>query len=282
MRITIDIKNFEDWLKVKGLKPRTIFEYKNYFYKFDFQDVTQEYVNKFIYRFNGHNIARAFLVNLFKYITRTTDYTEEVKTFVSKLYVENRTGRKRKRIKKVITEMEMRTMAKGMKSNRDRLILYVSFYCGLRVSELFGDKFNEYIKGISYKDFNLNSWYKEPSKDAEVRVIGKGNKERVVAVPSWLMVMIYKVGTETNCKRNDKLFKIKESRWAKILSKASTDALGYSLNPHALRSSYATWLFLIKKSDIVEVMDLLGHDDISTTRGYLDYSKKMKKKYGFE
>lgn len=276
MKIEVDAKNFEDWLESKELKDRTLFEYMSYFKKFDFNQFNQEYITRFVNQFKGFNFpARSFLMNLFKYIQRTTIYPDEVKDHVAKLYIEERTGRKPKRLVRSITEKQMFELSKLMNNARNQLLLYISFYCGLRVSEIFGDDFNSYIEPLSFKHFNFNAWSKDTDADGVLKVIGKGNKQREIPVPSEVMTMVLQYGKSNDSEKQDIIFDIQRRRWDNILNSKAEALFGAGINPHVLRSSCATWLFR-KGKDIVEVQKILGHDDISTTQKYLDVYKQTK------
>ena len=278
MEIKVDRNLFAVWLQTKRLSNRSIFEYVSYFDKFDFGRFNQEYINLFISRFKGNSVVGAFLNNLFMFIKRTTNYPDEVKECVSKLYVESSTGRRIKKILRVITEKQMRDIAIAF-DIRNQLILYLSFYCGLRRSELFGDVFNEEIKPLTYEHFNITAWNQNRDSDAELNIKGKGNRSRSIPVPAWLMKKVYKFGHDNQKNRKDIVFDIKKRRWAEVLEKTSDNIIGFKLHPHDLRASCAVWLFIACQKDIVEVMEILGHDNLSTTQKYLKVSNKMRERY---
>ena len=139
---------------------------------------------------------------------------------------------------------------------RDRAMMYSS---GLRLSELQG--------------LNLNSIN---TRVREVRVIGKGNKERIVpfgryashAIQQWL-----KVRPLFNPK-DDALFVSQQGNrltHRSIQKRMETwgirQGLNSHLNPHKLRHSFATHM-LEASSDLRAVQELLGHSNLSTTQIY--------------
>jgi integrase len=278
MKLIIEEEQFKEWLKTKGIGENTLHQYLSKLNSFDFNNFDQEHINQFIIKNKSNNVCNAFLNNLIKYIMRTNYYSDDVKSFVAKLYVEIRTGRVYPKLLKIINEYQMRELSQSL-NERNRLILYISFYCGLRISELFGDKFNLDIKPLSYDKFNLTSWIKNPKEDAVLTVIGKGGKQREIPVPALLMKLIYKYGRLNNKHRIDKLFDIGSNRWDKILRKKGYEILGLKLHPHDLRASCAAYLFLVQKKDILEVMEILGHDNLETTNRYLNLANKKKKDY---
>ena len=67
MKIPID--KFEDWLRNKNLKERTIENYVYYFNKFTAESFTQETISRFLAdKTNRNSIARGFLVNFKKFL----------------------------------------------------------------------------------------------------------------------------------------------------------------------------------------------------------------------
>ncbi|MGC6405465.1 tyrosine recombinase XerC [Bisgaard Taxon 45] len=142
---------------------------------------------------------------------------------------------------------------------RDRAMLELLYSSGLRLSEL--------------QRLNLNSIN---TRVREVRVIGKGNKERIVpfgryasqAIQQWLKVRLL-----FNPK-DDALF---VSQLGNRLTHRAIQqrlevwgirqGLSSHLNPHKLRHSFATHM-LEASSDLRAVQELLGHSNLSTTQIY--------------
>lgn len=147
---------------------------------------------------------------------------------------------------------------------RDRLMLLLMLYCGLRVSEMRKLQ-------IPHLDFKRRSlWVRH----------GKGDKDRVVPLPRKLVGPLRAwVGARTAgyvfpSPRGDGS-KPLSSRAVQRLMKRLAVAAGLPnaleprrVRPHALRHSYATRL-LRTGADIIEVRDLLGHGSVATTQIYL-------------
>ncbi len=145
---------------------------------------------------------------------------------------------------------------------RDRAILELLYACGLRVSELVGlDTDRVHLKG------------------QQVRVIGKGNKERRVPMGDEARERLhrYRIGPRelwTAGKPSPAVFvgqrgkrMSRESVWQ--LVRRWTEAAGVSerVTPHTFRHSFATHL-LEGGADLRVVQALLGHASISTTQLY--------------
>ncbi len=142
---------------------------------------------------------------------------------------------------------------------RDKAMLELMYSSGLRLSEL---------QGLNLNSINL--------RVREVRVIGKGNKERILpfgryashALQQWLKVRLL-----FNPK-DDALF---VSQLGNRMSHRSIQkrmevwgikqGLSSHLNPHKLRHSFATHM-LESSSDLRVVQELLGHSNLSTTQIY--------------
>lgn len=144
---------------------------------------------------------------------------------------------------------------------RDRAILEVLYGCGLRVSEAV--------------DLRISCVYLDESF---VRVIGKGNKERIVpmgemaasAVRNYLSIRPEPASSEFD----DILFL---NRFGKSLSRISMfnlvkrqamlAGIHKEISPHTFRHSFATHL-IENGADLRVVQDMLGHENITTTEIY--------------
>lgn len=150
---------------------------------------------------------------------------------------------------------------------RDLAMLELTYSSGLRLSELVT---------LNLSDIDLN--------EGQVRVMGKGNKTRVIpvgrmacrAIHDWLAVrqqqivqgeqalFVSKRGTRLSPRAVQK----RMSLWSRI------QGFDQRLHPHMLRHSFATHL-LESSGDLRAVQELLGHADISTTQVYthLDFQR---------
>ena len=143
---------------------------------------------------------------------------------------------------------------------RDRAMMELMYGAGLRLAELVS---------INVKDVRLRS--------GELRVIGKGDKERKVPfagmavewVAKWLRVrgelsdpnevalFVSKLGTRISHRSVQK----RMAEWGQKQSVAS------HISPHKLRHSFATHM-LESSNNLRAVQELLGHENISTTQIY--------------
>jgi integrase/recombinase XerD len=157
---------------------------------------------------------------------------------------------------------------------RDRAMLELMYASGLRVSELVGLKSTNVSLG-----------------DGVVRVIGKGDKERLVPMGEEAQNAIegyLEHARPVLCagKPRDALFVTDQSALAsgamsrqmfwRLVKRYATIAGVRELSPHTLRHAFATHL-LNHGADLRVVQLLLGHADISTTQIYTHVARERLK-----
>ena len=153
-------------------------------------------------------------------------------------------------------------------ARRDRAILEVLYGTGMRISELVG---------TSLADLDLH--------DGLLRVVGKGDKERVVpilgaaaaALAAWLQPEGRGAFVPERWRRRDDEVAVllnrrggrltRQGAWLVVRRHATSAGLADRLTPHVLRHSCATHL-LDRGADIRIVQELLGHASITTTQVY--------------
>ena len=155
---------------------------------------------------------------------------------------------------------------------RDRALLELLYASGLRVSELVN---------LDLAQVNLET--------NEVRVWGKGSKERVVLIgePASRMLSIYLSHGRPELqgkKRNSAVFlnryggRLPARRIQKILEKyANAVNIDKHVHPHLLRHTFATHL-LDGGADLRVVQELLGHAQLSSTQIYTHVSQSQARK----
>jgi len=156
------------------------------------------------------------------------------------------------------------------KGLRDRAILELLYATGIRVSEL--------VK-LSVNDVD--------TAGREVRVFGKGRKERIVLLGSHSIIALKEYAEKSRPKLNKKNKKIlflsrqgtqlTERSIQRMISRYSKNVgIGRSVTPHTLRHTFATHL-LSGGADLRSVQELLGHNSLSTTQMYTHITKERLK-----
>ncbi|MBU1145456.1 MAG: site-specific tyrosine recombinase XerD [Firmicutes bacterium] len=150
---------------------------------------------------------------------------------------------------------------------RNTAMIEIAYGAGLRVSELVDLK-------LSDLHLNVNL----------VKIIGKGNKERIVPLGDESVKALRKYIVEGRPflhpiqaevlfvnKSGARLSRIGFYKMIQTLAKKAN--IEKQISPHTLRHSFATHL-LENGADLKSVQELLGHEDILTTENYTHISKK--------
>ncbi|MCM2352228.1 MAG: tyrosine-type recombinase/integrase [Pseudobdellovibrio sp.] len=169
---------------------------------------------------------------------------------------------------KVLSIEQIKRMTEKVGSSRDRLILQILYFTGLRVSEL---------STIKVKDFSVSS-QKRNTQGAYLTVIGKGSKIRTVLTGTYLWKEIKKYIKKTNLQPNDYIFNFEGAPLSRItifkIIKKATQVAGVKVpggktpSPHWFRHTSAIHA-LENGADIHVVQTTLGHASLATTGQYL-------------
>jgi len=231
-------------------------------------------------KYANRTIIRKYssLINYFRFLEENRIIDIPLSQFIN-------APRKRKRYYNILSMPEMRQVLDHMETEkpadiRDRLLMELIYSTGARVSE---------VEGMMLDDINM--------KKNEIKVRGKGRKERIVYINS---EALYCLDTYLGGARQSLSFsKVRgtysgdrhlflnsggrglTARSIRNIVKKNVRLAGISKNitPHSLRHSFATHL-LQRGAGIREIQELLGHENISTTSIYshMDITR-LKKDY---
>ncbi len=158
----------------------------------------------------------------------------------------------------------------GPNKERDYMILTLFLNCGMRLSELCS---------LNYTDIK---------EDGSLKILGKGNKERVIYLNDACKLAIeayMRVRPVDGVAQKDKYALILSSRRQRIsnktvqhivysfLDKAGLGGQGFSA--HKLRHTAATLMYQIGNVDIRVLKDVLGHENLGTTQIYTHVANRQ-------
>lgn len=171
---------------------------------------------------------------------------------------------------KEVTDLLQTPDTKSAIGLRDKAMLEVLYATGLRVTELVGLRKSE----VSLRQ-------------GLVRVVGKGNKERLVPLGEeaihWLEQYLTYSRADFVKQPTDVVFlsgraqqMTRQTFWHRIKHYALLAGIQRNLSPHKLRHAFATHL-LNHGADLRALQMLLGHADIATTQIYTQVAKERLK-----
>jgi len=278
------LSKYFDYLESKSLSDNTVKNYFrdliDYFIYLKLNDLspTKSIEPKYIRKMLSFLIDKGFSkVSISRKISAIKSYI----TFLEKFnYSKNNYSelisipKKSKSLPKVMTKKEVSQLIKHVEMNtkknlRDDALIELLYSTGLRVSE---------VANLKLKDINL--------KKSEIKILGKGNKERIVIFNNKSKEKIIRY------LKNDKRFislktealfqnKFKEALTTRSIQRILKKYLNFSginskYSTHTLRHTFATHL-LEGGADIKVIQQLLGHSSPETTKIYTHVSSSTLK-----
>ena len=257
--------------KIKNYSPNTIKSYKNDIQQYLNEDITLGEFAKYLKICSKKEYTKSTINRKITSINTFLNWCIEKKYFDNTALKSVRSLKNEKKLPNILSANYINELLDGLpikddKDIRDKAILELMYSSGLRVSEI--------------SDLTLN----DIKKNRSVKVIGKGNKERVLPLTSRAYEAI-----NSYIKYSRKIFINQKSysyiflgvRGGKLSDREIRRIVKLRVGtfPHSLRHTFATHL-LDGGADLRIVQELLGHNDPSTTQIYTHVSKKqMKKKY---
>jgi integrase/recombinase XerD len=172
-------------------------------------------------------------------------------------------------IEAIIAQIDLSTPEGG----RNKAILETLYSCGLRVSEVVNLKLSQLYFDVGF-----------------IRVVGKGNKERLVPIGSSAIkhISLYKnnIRVHQGVKQGEEdiLFLNRRGRrltrvmiFLIIKELVKQAGINKTISPHTFRHSFATHL-VEGGADLRAVQEMLGHESITTTEIYTHLDREFLRK----
>ena len=281
------ITEFVSYLKIeKGLSNNSVLAYKNDTNKLKnycedkqlaVKEVQYEHLKNFVTELYDLGLSARSQARIISGIKQFYAYLlleNLVSSDPSELLEQPKIGRKLPEVMS-IEEIDQLIRANNLESPegyRNRAILEVLYSCGLRVSELVELKFSDLFYDEGF-----------------VRVIGKGNKERLVPLSKSVEREIQKYVEKTRStlkinagnenfiflnRRGSKLTRVMIFLIIKDLARKID--LKKKISPHTFRHSFATHL-IEGGANLRAIQEMLGHESIITTEIYTHLDQRFLK-----
>ncbi len=239
----------------------------------------------------GYDVVKAWLINLDEKKNKSTTVSRKISSLRGfyKYLINNKVidsnpfslvslPKKERHLPRFFYYNELEEMFQVPKLNtalgqRDRLLLEMLYATGVRVSEL-----------VNIKVSDING--------EEIKVLGKGNKERIVEFGDYaesILELYLKEGYKhLNVKKSEYLFL--NNRGGKLTTRGvryildniiNKTTIDKKISPHMLRHTFATHL-LNEGCDLLTVQELLGHESLTATSIYTHITNDRLKEVYFK
>lgn len=239
----------------------------------------------------GYDIVKAWLIHLDEKKNKSTTVSRKISSLRGfyKYLINNKVmnsnpfslvslPKKERHLPRFFYYNELEEMFQVPKLNtalgqRDRLLLEMLYATGVRVSEL-----------VNIKVSDING--------EEIKVLGKGNKERIVEfgdyAESILELYLNEGYKSLNVKKSEYLFL--NNRGGKLTTRGvryildniiNKTTIDKKISPHMLRHTFATHL-LNEGCDLLTVQELLGHESLTATSIYTHITNDRLKEVYFK
>jgi site-specific recombinase XerD len=257
-----DVRLFAEWVSRHGVTTPT--------------QVTKAHVRSYVAFLTTSKLARRSIARKKAALSRYFGWLSRNRKIKVDPTLGVKTPSDKGRLPKVLTGEQLRALLEHHPEEhphwrhlRDDAVVEMLYGSGLRVSELCS--------------LDIDSI---DTRRGVVRVMGKGNKERVVPVgkPAMQAVRAWVPLRSEVLEVIDELALFLNHRGRRItprdVRRLIDDRAMSPTHPHALRHTFATHL-LDNGADLRAVQELLGHSDVATTQRYTHVSKeRLKTAYG--
>lgn len=287
MKWSVLVNDFENYLRLeKGLSENTVLAYikdveklQNYAEDSNksIPDLTYDDLNGFVAALFDIGLSARSQARIVSGVKQFFDFLvleNYLKTNPSELLEPPKIGRKLPEvlsIEEIDLLISMIDLSKN-EAHRNKAILETLYCCGLRVSELCDLKLSQLFVNEGF-----------------IRVIGKGNKERLIPLPESLLreLDLYYTSMRNNLRiakgHEDFIFLNRRGKrltrvmiFTIIKDLAAKAGIRKNISPHTFRHSFATHLFE-GGANLRVIQDMLGHESILTTEIYTHVSTKVQR-----
>ncbi len=270
------IDNYTKYMTSKGNSKRTIATYEKYLRDFDdylvevnckLKNITNNIIENFINSLELSNSSKNLVISAIRSFYNYLEKFGEVESNPSKAVETIKVG-DRKPV--FLTEQDIKAGLESIVGRKnyqlDRTLFVTGVFTGLRLSELTNLK----LEDITF------------SRDKEngmIRVIGKGNKERIIPLHHMVEDNI-KVLVNGRTKgyvfegvynKNNHISK----KYVDFLLTDIGEYISKDISPHAMRHTMAT-LLMKNGANIFTIKEILGHESLKTTEIYLHLDMDAK------
>lgn len=258
-----DLTIYKDFLKIKN---------------YNYLSITKDQVMEYLKYLDSFKYQNKTISRILSSLRSFYNYLTEIKLLDNNIFKRIRNPKVSKKLPNYLSIVEIEKILDKIDEEsifgiRDKCLFELLYSTGLRVSE---------VSNLKIDDINLI--------DKSIRVLGKGNKERIVYFGNVAANLIHKylqIRNEFLKKGNieyffinnngDKLSRQSIEHIINMIMKRSE--INHKISPHTLRHTYATHL-LDNGADLRSVQELLGHENLGTTEVYTHVSKdKLRSEY---
>lgn len=234
--------------------------------KISYQNITNDEIRRFLKYLNSKKYSKNTISRLLSTLRHYYNYLITQKIVFKNPFKVIRNPKKDKRMPNFLQYDELEKIINSIELTdefniRNRLIIELLYATGLRVSEL---------SNLKIADFNF--------KTKEIRVIGKGSKERIVFFGEYanevLLLYLKEARPKLSKQSNEYLLlnkngtKLSTRGIELVIEKVIKElSIKHHISPHTIRHTFATDL-LNNGADLKSVQELLGHSSLSTTQIY--------------
>lgn len=284
MSISYYRTKFLSYLSIeRSCSPQTITTYNRELLKFanflpdkNLNSITTSILREyFFFVKESRKLSQSSISKVISIIKSFFNYLEEEEVISKNPSRKIRVPKKINRIPKVISKTEFDMLLSSIEFSpsrcrknavRDKLIISMLFYTGIRRAELLN---------LDWNDFNLE-------KNTLLIRSGKGNKDRIIPIHRNLLPLIDVYLTLRLPLKNNALFIGEARKRLSIISftnmlkmylrLSGLSKKGYSA--HSFRHSFATHL-IESGADLFKVQRLLGHQSLDTTKIYINFNSSQ-------